>query len=155
LPTLSSTRPELAPLEEALAHLMSKRGDELEFVVLFGSMTRGNWSRGSDYDLLLGLRHEDGKRLIERIGEFADALAANADVFPYSAGEWQRMFADRHVLLLEALEHGLVLHDRGGFAAMREVFREWRRRGEVVPWRNGWKIADPAGGSASTVHSLH
>lgn len=94
----------------------------------------------SDYDLLIGLRGEDGKRWLDRLEEFSRGIEGNIEVFPYSRREWQRMFEELHPLLLEAFEHGLVLWDRGGFAEMREVFRGWRASGKVTPWRSGWKI---------------
>jgi hypothetical protein len=113
-------------------------------VVLFGSRARGDWLPGSDYDLLIGLAVDDGLRLIDRIGEFSSDLALNADVFPYGRSEWRRMFDDRHPLLLEALEYGLPLYDRGSFAMLRATFAEWRLSGQVVPWRQGWKITAEA-----------
>ncbi|MFQ5827570.1 MAG: nucleotidyltransferase domain-containing protein [Candidatus Methylomirabilia bacterium] len=58
-------------MERFLRHLLDRRGEELEFVVLFGSMARGDWSRGSDYDIFVGLRGEDEKRLIDRMFEFS------------------------------------------------------------------------------------
>jgi len=56
-------------LERFLEELLERRGEEVEFVVLFGSMARGDWSAGSDYDLLIGLRGDDGRRFIDRLGE--------------------------------------------------------------------------------------
>ena len=64
-----SDRPEVAKLERFLEELLERRGEEVEFVVLFGSMARGDWSAGSDYDLLIGLRGDDGRRFIDRLGE--------------------------------------------------------------------------------------
>jgi predicted nucleotidyltransferase len=140
LKTLSD-RPEIEKLERYLDTLLEQRGEELEFVVLFGSMAKGNWSRGSDYDLLIGLRGEDGKRLIDRMADFDLPAQIDIQVFPYNRSAWQRMFETYHLLFLEALEHGVVLWDRGGFAEMREVFRQWRESGRVTPWRSGWRIA--------------
>jgi predicted nucleotidyltransferase len=134
-----SDRPEVEKLERYFASLIEQRSEDLEFIVLFGSMARGDWSRGSDFDLLVGLRGEDGKRLIDRIAEFS-SLEGNIEVFPYSYLQWQRMFEEVHPLLLEALEYGIVLWDRGSFAAMRETFRQWRENGQVEPWRSGWRI---------------
>jgi hypothetical protein len=45
------------------------------------------------------------------------------------------MFQAYHPLLLEALEHGVVLWDRGAFAEMHATFQQWR---------SGWKITVPA-----------
>lgn len=134
--------PEVEKLERFLLRLLEKRGAEIEFVILFGSMAKGNWSASSDYDLLIGLRGEDGQRLIERLGEFLSYAEGDLQPFPYSRSEWERMFREYHPLLLEALEHGVVLHDLGAFARMKETFREWRESGRVCPWRSGWKIAE-------------
>lgn len=138
-----SDRPEVEKLERFLQRTLTKRREELEFVVLFGSMARGDWARGSDYDVLIGLGGDDGKRLIDRMAEFDTPVEANIEVFPYSRSQWQRMFDGFHPLLLEALENGIVLWDRGGFAEMRDTFSRWRDTGLVVPWKMGWKIAQP------------
>ena len=142
LKALLPDRPEVENLERFLERLLDTRGEELEFVVLFGSMAKGNWSRGSDYDVLIGLRGEDGKRLIDRIYEISLLVEGNIEVFPYNRAAWQRMFTGFHTLLLEAFEHGVVLFDRGAFAAMREVFRRWRAEGVVTPSGFGWKIKE-------------
>src|SRR5438105_4695193 len=76
-------------------------------------MARGNWSRDSDYDVLVGLRRADEKWLIERIGEFEALVEGNIQVFPYDRPAWERMFESFYPLLLEALEHGMILFDRG------------------------------------------
>jgi len=138
-----SDRPEVEKLESFLQSLLQRRGDELEFIVLFGSMARGDWSRGSDYDVLVGLSGDDEKRWIDRLEEFSHPVHGHIEVFPYSRSEWQRMFAEFHPLLLEALEYGVVLFDRGAFAGMQEVFRQWRDSGWVTPWGSGWKITEP------------
>lgn len=132
-----SDRPEVEKLERFLERLLEKRGKELEFVVLFGSMARGDWARGSDYDVFIALEDDDGKRLIDRMAEFDNLVEANTEVLPYSRSEWQRMFDGFHPLLLEVLENGIVLWDRGGFAEMRDVFSRWRDSGLVVPWKMG------------------
>lgn len=136
-----SDRPDVEKLERFLADLLERRREEIEFVVLFGSMARGDWSAGSDYDLLIGLSYDDGKRFIDRLGEFAPK-EGNIEIFPYSLSEWRRMFAEHHPLLLEALAHGIVLWDKGAFSEMRKTFQEWLKSGKVTPWRNGWKISE-------------
>ena len=138
-----SDRPHLDDLEGFLTRLLARRADEVEFVVLFGSMARGNWSWSSDYDVLVGLRAADGKRLTDRIGELESLVDGNIQVFPYDRPAWERMFEGFHPLLLEALDHGVILFDRGGFAAMRDVFGRWRADGVVTPLGTGWRIAPP------------
>ncbi|MCS6951124.1 MAG: hypothetical protein NZ520_11750, partial [bacterium] len=82
---------------------------------------------------------DDGKRLIDRIGEFQDLLHTDVDVFPYSKSEWQRMFREFHLLLLEALDSGVVLADDGSFAQMRAQFEQWLREGALQRRERGWK----------------
>jgi hypothetical protein len=113
--------------------LLAQRSAELEFIVLFGSMARGDWSRGSDYDVLIGpLRRgrqtparPAWQSLCRRVGSPSTCslqpVRVAADVPTY------------HPLLLEALEHGVLLWDRGAFAEMRATFRQWRQRGQVQP----------------------
>ena len=136
-----SDRPDVDQFMAFVNAVLAERSATLAFIVLFGSMARGDWSRGSDYDVLIGLYGDDNKRLLDRMAEFAPAVRIALDVFPYNRSEWQRMFADRHPLLLEALEDGIVLWDQGAFATMRATFHQWRQQGQVQRWRCGWKIA--------------
>jgi predicted nucleotidyltransferase len=139
--------PEEAAFRAYVAQLLEERPD-VEFVVLFGSRARGTWLPSSDFDLLVGLGGDDGLRLTDRIGQLTQSMRANVDLFPYSRSEWEHMFADRHPLLLEALDSGQILFDRGSFAAMRRTFEEWLRTGKVARWHNGWRIMDePTTGS--------
>jgi len=130
------------PLQKFFQRVMEERGDEIEFIVLFGSRAKDEWSKGSDYDVLIGLRTDDGKCLIDRIYEFSLLSSGEVEPFPYSRSEWKRMFDGLHVLLLEALEDGIILFDRGAFAEMKEVFLKWRGAGVVIPTGSGWKIKD-------------
>ena len=130
------------PIQKFLKRVMETRGNEIEFIVLFGSRAKGEWSKGSDYDLLIGLQIDDGKRLIDRIYEFS--LLSNGEVqpFPYSRMEWERMFKELHLLLLEALNHGIILFDRGSFRKMKEIFLKMREEGIITPTETGWRIKE-------------
>jgi len=138
-----SDRPDVDQFTAFLNAVLAQRSATLEFIVLFGSMARGDWSRGSDYDVLIGLCGDDNQRLLDRMAEFAPSVRIALDIFPYSRSEWQRMFENRHPLLLEVLAYGVVLWDQGAFAKMRATFQEWRQQGQVQPWRCGWKITSP------------
>jgi hypothetical protein len=50
------------------------------------------------------------------------------------------MFAQKHLLLLEALADGIVLVDRGAFRAMRAKFQEWLAKGHLRRLKSGWQI---------------
>jgi len=129
-------------LQMFVQRLMEERGDEIEFIVLFGSRAKGEWSKGSDYDVMVGLRRDDGKRLIDRIYEFSLLSSGEVEPFPYSHSEWRRMFEEFHVLLLEALEYGIVSFDRGAFGEMKRIFLELRESGIVTPTGSGWRIKE-------------
>ncbi|MEM2990568.1 MAG: nucleotidyltransferase domain-containing protein [Halobacteria archaeon] len=129
-------------MKEFIQRVMEIRGDEIEFIVIFGSRAKGQWSRGSDYDVFIGLRVDDGKRLMDRILEFSLLTKSEIEPFPYSFSEWRRMFEEFHVLLLEVLDHGVVIFDRGAFAEMKKVFSKWRERGIVTPTGTGWRIKE-------------
>ena len=144
LPKALWDRPDAERVDRSLQRLLTRRGDEIEFVVLFGSMARGDWSVGSDYDLLIGLRGEDGQRFVDRIGEFSADVEGPVDVFPYSRSEWRRMFENLSFFFFGAFEQGIVLWDQGGFAQMRSDFRSWRARGLIEALPRGWRIhAEP------------
>lgn len=138
-----SDRPDVEKLERFLDRLLETPGPEIEFVILFGSMAKGNRSFGSDYDILVGLTGTDGKRLIDRMGEFDTIVEGNIEVFPYDRPAWERMFAGFNLLFLEAMADGVILFDRGSAARMRTQFEGWRTSGVLTRLPHGWKIADP------------
>jgi hypothetical protein len=98
----------------------------------------------SDYDLLVGLRGECRERFIDRIQEFSEGTGFDLQPFVYGRSEWLAMFERQHMLMLDALEDGLVLWDRGEFGRMRELFGKWRAAGLVEPIANGWRLAEPS-----------
>jgi len=119
--------------------VLEQRGDEIEFIVLFGSMARGNWSPGSDYDLLIGLRIDDGKRLLDRIYEFEQIAPGPIEPFVYSRSEWTKMWRDLHLTFLEAADYGVVLFDRGGWASVRTEFERLLSSGAIERQPGGWQ----------------
>lgn len=147
MPTLSydmlaklSNRPHFEEFRRTVVQIVAERGGELAFVVLFGSMAKDTWMPYSDYDLLIGLSDDDGKRFIDRIGEFQRFAQTAIDMFPYSRSEWQKMFADYQLLMLEALDRGVALVDDGSFARMRRQFEQWLREGAIQRTERGWKL---------------
>jgi predicted nucleotidyltransferase len=140
LPETLLAHPEAENLKKFVERVLSERGDEIAFIVVFGSAAKGKWTVRSDLDVFIGLSVDDDLRLIDRIGQFADLAEGNLEVFPYARSEWKRMFDSLHPLLLEVLEDGIVLFDKGDFAAMREIFRKWRSDGLVIRNQFGWRI---------------
>jgi citrate lyase synthetase len=65
----------------------------------------------------------------------------NIEVFPYSKPQWQRMFNEFHPLLLDVLEYGIVLWDRGSFKKLKDNFCKLRKNNKLIRFGFGWKIS--------------
>ncbi|MCS7192933.1 MAG: nucleotidyltransferase domain-containing protein [Armatimonadetes bacterium] len=140
LPEELSQHPEFENLKVFLERLMKERGSEIAFVVIFGSAAKGKWTVHSDIDVFIGLNCDDGLRLIDRIGQFAELAQGNLEVFPYERSQWRRMFETFNPLLLDVLEDGIVLFDSGEFSAMRETFQRLLAQGSILRTDSGWRI---------------
>jgi predicted nucleotidyltransferase len=134
-----SDRPDIHRLRRYVEAALEQRGEEIEFIVLYGSMARGNWSIGSDFDLLIGLRIDDGKRFLDRVFEFERIAPGPIEPFVYSWGEWEKMWRDLHFTFLEAADHGIPLFDRGGWARIRGEFDRYLATGVVERRPGGWQ----------------
>jgi len=86
---------------------------ELESVVLFGSLARGEAVPGSDVDLLLILERCD-LPWMERLVRYAVSPVAGVtvEVFPYTRTEVERMEAEGNWFIRQALREGVVLYQR-------------------------------------------
>lgn len=94
----------------------------------------------SDYDVLVGLRSEDGRRFVDRLGVFQDVETGKCDAFAYTPSEIAEMERDDNLLLLEALADGQPLFDRGTWATLRERFQRRLDSGQIARTRLGWDI---------------
>lgn len=140
LPEELSAHPEFEDLKAFVERLMCECGDEIAFIVVFGSAAKGKWTVNSDIDVFVGMNCDDGLRLIDRIAQFAELAQGNLEIFPYARSQWQRMFKTLNPLLLEVLEDGVVLVDKGEFASMREIFHKLRSDGLILSTEFGWRI---------------
>jgi predicted nucleotidyltransferase len=134
-----SDRPDIERFRQYIETVLAERGEEIEFMVLYGSMARGNWSRGSDFDLLIGLRGEDGKRFLDRIYEYERIAAGPVEPFVYSKHEWQAMWQGFHLTLLEAADYGICLFDRGAWAQIRREFAHHLQTAIIERRPGGWQ----------------
>jgi predicted nucleotidyltransferase len=134
-----SDRPDIDRFRHYVETALAERGDEIEFIVLFGSMARGNWSRGSDFDLLIGLRIDDGKRFLDRIYDYECLAPGSVEPFVYSRSEWEKMWRDLHMTFLEAADYGVPLFDRGSWARIREQFATYLAAGVIERRPGGWQ----------------
>jgi predicted nucleotidyltransferase len=136
---LLSDRPDIDRLRHYVETALAQRGEEIEFIVLYGSMARGNWSRGSDFDLLIGLRGEDGQRFLDRVYEFEQIAPGPIEPFVYSRNEWERMWQQFHLTFLEAADYGIPLFDRGAWARIRQEFQRYLAAAVVERRPGGWQ----------------
>jgi predicted nucleotidyltransferase len=134
-----SDRPDIDRLRRYVETALLRRGEEIEFIVLFGSMARGNWSTSSDFDLLIGLRIEDNKRFLDRMYEYEQIAPGPIEPFVYSRIEWERMWQGLHLTFLEAADYGIALFDRGSWAHIRAEFSHHLKAGAVERRPGGWQ----------------
>lgn len=112
----------------------------MDFVVLFGSMARGDWSRGSDYDLIVGLAADGQRRFLDRLGDFGDLGDGLVEPLPYYPREVERMFRTMNGLLLDALRDGIPLLDRRGtWASYRARLDRMLQAGLLERREHGWR----------------
>lgn len=97
--------------ERAVARLAKER-PEVQRVILFGSLARGDAVPGSDVDLLVVISASD-RSFLERIPLYhPDGVPIGVDVFPYTEGELASMLAQGNPLARRAISEGLVLFER-------------------------------------------
>jgi predicted nucleotidyltransferase len=88
---------------------MKARHPEIEQVLLFGSLARGDAVPGSDADLLVILSCAN-RPFIERIPRYLPVgLSLGVDVFPYTRDEIDRMLAEGNHFMCQAVKEGLAL----------------------------------------------
>jgi hypothetical protein len=141
-------RPRIEALRRFVERLLAEYGDGVEFVVLYGSMARGDYDPWSDHDVLVGLTDDDGLSWPARIGLLQRYAPSGAiEPHPYTSREVARMLADCDGTMLDACRDGVVLHDRGAFARIRAAFESLRKVGFFEEWHNGWRVHPRAVGA--------
>lgn len=139
-----SDRPRIESLQAFLERLWEQHGPDLEFVVLFGSMARGDWSAGSDYDVFVGLSKVDQERLIDRLPLMDRLSDGRVEALPYSLAQVERMFCRFNLVVLGALRDGITLYDRGAWAAYRKRYRRLVEGRHLVPEPRGFSWTEEA-----------
>ncbi|WP_456327086.1 nucleotidyltransferase domain-containing protein [Archaeoglobus sp.] len=96
-------------LEKELKKLVErlKRDKSVKFVLLFGSLARGDVGNASDIDLIIV--KETDKRFLDRLDEFYEDAEIAMDVLVYTPEEFERM-KDRS-FIRRAIKEGKVLYE--------------------------------------------
>ena len=99
-------------------------------IILFGSVARNAQKQDSDIDVLviggdLPTNHRERFRLLMHLRP----QLAPIQVQTFARADWERMMADKHVTVLEALRDGKALHGPALFAQWRHQFQHWQDLG--------------------------
>ncbi|MBI2908589.1 MAG: nucleotidyltransferase domain-containing protein [Chloroflexi bacterium] len=91
---------------------LARAHPEVEEVVVFGSLVRGEAVPGSDVDLLVILRDSNVPFLDRMTSYMPDRFPVGMDVFPYTKAEIEQMLQDNNFFIKRALGEGVELFSR-------------------------------------------
>lgn len=132
--------PRYSSLENYVKTLMKERGDRVESIVLFGSMAKGNYTKFSDYDLLIVVSRES-LSFKDRLYEYSLYSDGWVEPFTYTKEEVEKMFGEFNLLILDALKDGIVIYDKTNFwKNLKRKFNKLLSSGTITPKKNGWII---------------
>ncbi len=105
-------RPAVLEATRKAVQELAENKPEIQRVVLFGSMARGDAVPGSDVDLLIVLS-KSRRPFLNRISWYRPAgIPIGVDVFAYTERELKRMQREGNPFLKSATDEGIVLFDR-------------------------------------------
>ncbi len=90
---------------------------EIQRVVLFGSMARGEAVPGSDVDLLLVLSESRERFLDRAVRYWPSGISVGVDVFAYTEKELASMVQEGNWFAKRALAEGVVIYERNDQSA--------------------------------------
>lgn len=94
------------------AEELARDNPEVERVIVFGSLVRGEAVPGSDVDLLIILKDSDIP-ILDRMSKYMpQRFPVGVDVFPYTADEVEQMLEDSNFFLKQALAEGVEVFVR-------------------------------------------
>ena len=110
--------------EEFARRVTSAMGDQIDSIVLYGSVARGEAWEESDIDILV--ISSNGRAMRDRVGEIEDDLAYDSgyafhvSVVVLTTDEFHDRVEHGYPFIGAVFEDGVVLHDNGTFARVRE-----------------------------------
>jgi len=123
-----------------LEWLNQHHGENVAFVVLYGSRARGDAKRHSDYDLLIGLRSESSTSFLDRLFEFSQFEYPRVEAKPFTPSEIEDLWMHYARTLLDAMYEGVVLLDSENWSVLRKRYDDavqngiLERRGTMWVW---------------------
>ena len=102
-------RPGLMERLRNAARMLSERHPEIERIVLFGSLARGDAVPGSDADLLIVVSHSDEAFLERTMRYRPTGVDVGVDVVAYTREELAALLKGGNSFVKQALQEGVVL----------------------------------------------
>lgn len=135
-----SSLPNIESLQTFLQRVLAAKAQDIEVIVLFGSMTKDYYSNMSDYDVFIVIK-ESQVRFLDRLLEYSRFSDGKVETLVYTVEETRQMFEDNHMLLLEVLKDGIVLWVDGSFwNELKEEFKTKLATEKLIPRKKGWTI---------------
>ena len=102
-------RPHLLKRLRSAAQTLSERHPEIELIVLFGSLARGDAVPGSDADLLIVVSHSTEAFLQRAVRYRPAGVGVGVDVVAYTREELAGLLEAGNAFVQQALREGVVL----------------------------------------------
>jgi len=132
--------PRFDSLKKFLDAILEQRGDRILSIVLFGSMAKGNYTKYSDYDLLIVVSHEE-LNFKDRIYEYSLPSDGWVEPLVYTSEETRSMLEGLHPLILDSLKDGILIYDKGFWKHLKAKFDKFLENGVITPKEGGWIIS--------------
>ncbi|MHA1253371.1 MAG: nucleotidyltransferase domain-containing protein [Candidatus Helarchaeota archaeon] len=127
----------ISKIRQFLEKLLEKF--DIEFVILFGSLAKGNWNHRSDIDLLIVSDSIKGN-FFQRLYEIQKISPGGIDFFIYKLNEFDKLFQEFCLIALESLGTGILIYDKGIGKNYMDKIRKLINSGKILKIKQGWKI---------------
>ena len=109
------------------------------FVVLYGSVARGDFGVGSDVDILI-VAEGLPEKFEDRLKTLFDINPTTAPIEPigYTPKEFEELLKRRHATALYAMDEGIPIYDDGLYLKMKELFERLKGDLKIVKGKVGW-----------------
>ena len=108
-------------------------------IILYGSLARGDYKKGSDIDIII-VADNLPQKFTDRI-ELLLCFSAGGPIEPrgYTPHEFLKMIEEAYGTVLDAIAYGIILYDRGFIKKAKELFKKTIKTLELKRVTNGWK----------------
>ena len=110
-----------------------------ECIILFGSSVKGSYNKKSDLDLLIITNSLD-QDYFKRAYQMQDITPGGIDFFVYSTEEFDKMVSELHLIVLEALSSGIIIHDKGFSERYINHISKLIKDKKLIKLEQGWKL---------------